>query len=212
MSKIENYVNDLFKDIAKTRKSEELKEELIADLEEKYKDLKENGKSEKDAYNEVISGIGDIDILLKDLEVPKEDMEIRKKTALVVSICTGLYILSIISAIVCDELLDLPDAISGISFFLIIGISTCILIYYFMSIPKYKKIDDTLVEEFKEWKQNKNKNKELKNALDTIVWLLILIIYFMISFLFDCWYISWVLFLVGPLITTIIHLMLGVKE
>ena len=73
MSKIENYVNDLFKDIAKTRKSEELKEELIADLEEKYKDLKENGKSEKDAYNEVISGIGDIDILLKDLEVPKEE-------------------------------------------------------------------------------------------------------------------------------------------
>ena len=128
MSKIENYVNDLFKDIAKTRKSEELKEELIADLEEKYKDLKENGKSEKDAYNEVISGIGDIDILLKDLEVPKEDMEIRKKTALVVSICTGLYILSIISAIVCDELLDLPDAISGISFFLIIGI---LVGYYF---------------------------------------------------------------------------------
>lgn len=213
MNKIENYVEDLFKNIEKTRKSEDLKEELISDLKEKYKDLIENGKSEKEAYNEVISGIGDIDELLKDLEVPnKNEIETRKKSAFVVSICTGLYILSLVSVIICEELLELPDAASAISFFVIVGISTCILIYHFMSIPKYKKVDETLVEDFKEWKHKKNKNKELKNALDTIVWLLILIIYFVISFSLGCWYISWVLFLVGPLVTTIIHLIIGIGE
>ena len=47
MNKIKNYVDDLFKDIRKTRKSEELKEELLSDLEEKYQDLIANGKNEK---------------------------------------------------------------------------------------------------------------------------------------------------------------------
>lgn len=210
MNKIKNYVNDLFTEVRKTRKSEELKEELIADLEEKYIDLTKNGMSEMDAYNEVIHGIGDIDELLEELKtVPQfEEMQTRKKTAFVVSLCVGLYILSLISVIICDELLEM-ETISAISFFVIAGLATCILVYHFMSIPKYNKVEETLVEDFKEWKHQKNKNKQLLNALDTITWLMILIVYFVISFMFNCWYISWILFLVAPLVTTIIHLIAG---
>ena len=68
MNKIKDYVDDLFKDIRKTRKSEELKEELLSDLEEKYQDLISNGKKEKEAYQEVIGGIGDVDELLEELK------------------------------------------------------------------------------------------------------------------------------------------------
>lgn len=214
MNKIKNYVNDLFKEVKSTRKSEELKEELIADLEEKYQDLINGGTNEKDAYNEVIRGIGDIDLLLESLKTPSyiDRQNTRKKTALVVSICIGIYILALISVIVCEELLELPDTISAICFFGIGGLATCILVYHFMSIPKYEKESDTLVEEFKEWKHTKNKNKQLLDALNTITWLFILIVYFTISFLFNCWYISWVLFLVAPLITTIIRLFVGMGE
>lgn len=214
MNKIKNYVDDLFKDIKKTRKSEDLKEELLSDLEEKYQDLISNGKTEKEAYQEVIGGIGDVDELLEELKVPVtyENLEMRKKTAFIVSLSVGLYILSLISVIVCEELLEFPDTISAISFFGIAGIATCILIYHFMSIPKYRRVDDSFVEIRKEKLDTIDKNKQLLNALDTIVWLLILIIYFLISFLFNCWYISWILFLVGPLITTIVHLLVGGKE
>lgn len=214
MNKIKNYVNDLFKEVKSTRKSEELKEEIVADLEEKYQDLIHSGTSEKDAYNEVIRGIGDIDELLEGLKVSSysEQLSIRKKNAFVVSLCIGIYILALISVIVCEELLELPDTVSAICFFGIGGLATCILVYHFMSIPKYEKESDTLVEEFKEWKYTKNKNKQLLNALNTITWLLILIIYFTISFLFNCWYISWILFLVAPLITTIIGLFIGMGE
>jgi hypothetical protein len=212
MNKIKNYVDDLFKDIRKTRKSEELKEELLSDLEEKYQDLIANGKNEKEAYQEVIGGIGDVDELLEELKEPTEDLETRKRTAFVVSLSVGLYILALISTIICDELLELPDTISAVSFFGIAGIATCILIYHFMSIPKYQKMDDSFVEIRKEKIDARNKNKQLLSALDTIVWLLILIIYFLISFLFDCWYISWILFLVGPLVTTIVHLLVGGDE
>lgn len=214
MNKIKNYVEELFKDVKKTRKSEELKEEIIADLEEKYQDLVKTGTNEKDAYNEVICGIGDVDELLKELKTPlyHEDLATRKKTAMIVSISVGLYILSLVSVMICEELLELPEVISAVSFFTIAGFATCLLVYHFMSIPKYQKMDETLVEDFKEWKHTKDKNKQLLNALDTIVWLLILIIYFLISFLFNCWYISWVLFLVGPLVTTIVHLIVGMEK
>ena len=141
MNKIKNYVDDLFKDIRKTRKSEELKEELLSDLEEKYQDLIANGKNEKEAYQEVIGGIGDVDELLEELKEPTQDLETRKKTAFVVSLSVGLYILALISTIICDELLELPDTISAVSFFGIAGIATCILIYHFMSIPKYQKME-----------------------------------------------------------------------
>ena len=213
-NKIKNYVDDLFKDIRKTRKSEELKEELLADLEEKYHDLMNNGKNEKEAYQEVIGGIGDVDELLEELKTPvyEQTLEMRKKTAFIVSLSIGLYILSLIAAIICEELLELPDAISALSFFGLAGLATCILVYHFMSIPKYQKVDDSFVELRKEKLDNQNKNKQLLNALDTIVWLLILIIYFLISFFFRCWYVSWVLFLVGPLMTTIIHLLVGMRD
>ena len=54
MEKIKKYVNELFKDAPKTNKTEELKEELLLDLTEKYNDLIKEGKTKTEAYNEVI--------------------------------------------------------------------------------------------------------------------------------------------------------------
>ena len=41
---------------------------MLSDLEEKYQDLIANGKNEKEAYQEVIGGIGDVDELLEELK------------------------------------------------------------------------------------------------------------------------------------------------
>lgn len=135
----------------------------------------------------------------------------RKKTGLIVAVCVGLYILALISCIVLDELM-MPDFITASSFLAIAGISTCILIYHFMTRPKYTKYDDTVVEEFKEWKGKKDKNKELKKAIDSIIWTLTVIIYLLISFTFGIWYISWIIFLIATLVENIIHLLFKLGE
>jgi imidazoleglycerol phosphate synthase glutamine amidotransferase subunit HisH len=96
--KLRSYVENLFAPAPKTKKANELKEEFIANLSEKYRDLVASGKSEEEAYHTVISGIGDIDELIKSLEEtqmfdPIRDRKDRQKNALIVSVSV-MFILS----------------------------------------------------------------------------------------------------------------------
>lgn len=213
MEKIRKYVDSLFKDTAKTKQVRELKEELVNDLEEKYSDLIESGKEEKEAYQEVISGIGDMDTLLASLQINDEvqNVEYRKKTALAVSSSVGIYILSLVAVIVLSEL-GAPDYASVSAFLILVGAATCILIYHFISTPKYIKKEETLVEDFKEWKNAKNKNKEIRSAISSILWTLTVIIYLLISFIWSIWPISWIIFLVAALLEGIVNLIFKLKE
>lgn len=219
MEKIRNYINELFEKTPKTKKVVDFKEELIADLQEKYEDLIENGKSEKEAYKEVIVGIGDIDELLINFD--KSNSEIinfeetmikhKRKSAAVVSLSVGLYILSVITIIVLTEL-NVPDFVSVSSFLTIAAIPTCILIYHYMSIPKYEKLDDTMIEEFKEWKLERNKKHQLTKSILSIYWSFIVLIYFIISFVWGIWHISWLIFIIGGIVENIIEIMFDMKR
>ena len=81
-----------------------------------------------------------------------------------------------------------------------------------MSKPKYSKYEDTMVEEFKEWKGKKDKNKEIRKAISSIIWTLTVIIYIFISFTFGIWYISWIIFIIASLIENIITLIFKLGE
>lgn len=214
--KIRVYVNNLFEGAPNTKKANDLKDEIISNANDKYNDLISEGKSEQEAYEKVTADIGNVDELISELvkenPITREyHEETRRKTAFVVSVSVGLYILSLISVIVLDEL-GLPDFISASSLFVLAGIPTCILIYHFMSKPKYSKYEDTMVEEFKEWKGKKDKNKEIRKAISSIIWTLTVIIYIFISFTFGIWYISWIIFIIASLIENIITLIFKLGE
>ena len=222
---IRKHVNKLFEDAPQTKRAFDLKEELISNLTEKYNDLVAGGKSEKESYDNVIAGIGDVSELVSNLEQsnPMNELELnkwRKRTALIVSICIGLYILAIISCIttaVTFESLnmtgdDLMDAIPAIAFLVMAAIPTCIIVYHFMSKPKYTKVDNTLVEEFKEWKADKEKDHSIRKAISSVLWLSIVLIYLVISFVFGAWAFSWIIFIIGAVIENIITLLMKLKE
>ncbi len=214
--KIRKEVNSLFEKAPNTKRANDLKDEIISNAEDKYEDLIKQGKNEEEALQIVIEEIGNVDELIEELNKnnpihTQYVEEARKKTALIVSICVGLYILSVIACVVLDEL-GLPDFITASSFLSIAGASTCVLIYHFMTKPKYTKYDDTIVEEFKEWKGKKDKNKEIKKTIDSIIWTLTVIIYLVVSFTFGIWYISWIIFLIASLIENIIKLIFKLGE
>ncbi len=214
--KIRKEVNILFENAPNTKRANDLKDEIISNAEDKYEDLINQGKKEDEALRTVIKEIGNVDELIEELNrnnpIHTEYGQIaRKKTGLIVSVCVGLYILSIIVCVVLDEL-GLPDFITASSFLAVAGFSTCILIYYFMTKPKYKKYEDTMVEEFKEWKGKNDKNKEIKKAIDSILWTLTVIVYLIISFTYGIWYISWIIFLIASLIENIIKLIFKLFE
>lgn len=69
METIKNYLDNLFAGMIKTAEIMKLKEDLLANMEDKYNELKERGKSENEAIGIVISEFGNIDELVRELNI-----------------------------------------------------------------------------------------------------------------------------------------------
>lgn len=78
--KIINHVNSIFAPYEKTKNVSELKLELIANLQERYFDLEQEGMDEDAAFRKTIESIGDIKEILEDFQ---EGMESISKEVLV---------------------------------------------------------------------------------------------------------------------------------
>lgn len=210
-------LDELFENAPKTNRATELKEELLANLMDKYNDLLSSGKSEEDAFNIAIGGIGDVDELLKGLKeesvFDNEKLEKdRKKHALILSVSIGLYIMSAVILILCSEVFNIDENIGVCLMLTIDAIATCLIIYNAVSRPKYLKTDDTIVEEFKEWKSTNSRDKEVMKSIKSIFWMIIVAIYLLISFVFGIWSFSWIIFIIGAAIEKIITLAFQLKR
>ena len=209
-ARIREYVSQLFADAPRTQKARDLQEEVCANLLDKYADLLSQGVPEERAFDEVVGGIGEIDELIRGLkgeELVPEDPRAKRRSALLVSIAVMLYILSVTPVILAES--DL----SVVGMFAMIAVATMLLIYNHMTRPKYQRADDTMVEEFKEWKQEKeHRESSLYRAIAGAVWALILIAYFCLSFFTGAWEITWVLFLIGIAAQQIVRAVLSLRK
>lgn len=204
-------LDELFINAPQTNKARELKEELLANLMDKYSDLISSGKSEEEAFNLTMDGIGDIDELLRGLKENdvfnyKQVTEDRKKSALIISVSIGLYIMSVVILIFCSEVLKINDEIAVCLMLSMDAVATCLIIYNAVSRPKYLKADNTIVEEFKEWKSTNNAEKEVVKSIKSIMWLVIVALYFLLSFAMGIWAFSWIIFIIGMAVDRIITL------
>lgn len=214
IQRIRSYVNDLFKDAPFTKKTMELKEEVCANLIDKFVDLTGQGMPEEEAYNAAIASIGDIDELfdmMKREQQQEEDPHAKKRSALLVSSAIALYIVSTIPLFLADVLKY--DAVIGLVFTCCIcAVATALLIYNSMTRPKYHKLDDTMVEEFKEWKQQSGQQYSWYGAASGLLWTLIVAFYFIVSFLFNIWAVSWIIFIIGAALQQILRAAMFMKR
>ena len=208
---IRAYVNKLFEHTPSTRMVDEAREELLSGCIDKYEDLIKGGTGEEDAYRTVITGIGDVGELVSSLgktnefDVQKIEAN-RNKRAIFISVAVALYIIALASVIIIDTYSPLPD-LAPISLFVISAIATGILIYGNMSTStSYKKQEDTIVENVKEKISGSDKNSQLRKAISSTMWTLLVVVYLVVSFSTGWWHITWILFLVGALIENIIQL------
>ena len=209
--KIEEYVNELFENAPNNKKSMEFKEELLANLLEKYNDLVQSGMEREAAYNKVVGSIGNIDDLFED-DAIKETKEIsdKKKYARNIAIAVMMYILCPVSVILSDVWGN--ETLGIVIMFVLIACATGLIIYTNMSRPKYNKQDDTIVEEFKEWQSTKSSNyrayKSIKSAITSIT----VVVYLLVSFLTFQWWITWVIFLIGGAVEKAVKAYFEMKE
>lgn len=208
--RIVSFVEAAFENAPRTVHAKELKEELLTNMNEKYNDLLAAGQSEEDAYIAVINGMGDVQELINGLA--KEDVLMyeniqkqRQKSALLVSISVGMYIFAVIVAIIVNEFTR-SSFLAPVIFLIIAAAATCILVYNALSKPRYIKVRDTVVEDFKEWNTNNKRTKSLKTSLISLMWTIITVVYFIISFWIGNWSVSWIIFLIGAVLTQIINI------
>jgi len=206
--RLRHYIDELFAKAPSTVRAVELKEELYQNLTDKYNDLIAEGKSEESAFNIAIASIGDVDSLISGLTGEKQaasETE-RKRSALVTAIAIGLYILSPIPIIL------LQDEMGLMILLLFAAIATAMLIYNGVTRERYVKADDTMVEDFKAWKQNgKQKNKAVEAIVGSF-WLIAVCVYIVLSFLTGAWHITWIIFLIAAAIASMIRGLFMLKQ
>lgn len=206
-NKIEAYVKKLFENAPKTSKTKELKEEIIANLIEKYNDLIDGGMHSDYAYNQVIANIGNIDDLIDyDDEYREEEKRQRIKSAKITAIAVMIYIISPVCV------LTIQNEVGVILLLILVALATGLLVYNYMSKPKYIGEDSSMVEEFKEWKSESQNKHRSRKSLISAMWSITVALYFVVSFLFGAWAFSWVIFLIGSAIEQIIKAYFDLKE
>ncbi len=211
------HVEKLFEQAPKTRRAVELKEELLANLTDRYNDLLSRGMDEEEALRTVIDSIGDIDELIDGLRQTNvmdynQMLKERKKTARVVTLSIGLILFGVIFLVTSVAALKADPVLMVAIMLLIFLVAICTLVYHFMSRPRYAKADDTIVEEFKEWKAESAQDERIRKSIHSILWTSTTAIYFILSFVFRTWAYSWIIFIIAAVADRIITLSFQLKE
>jgi len=219
--KLRRYVDSLFEETTPTRKSVELKEEMIQNLNDKYQDLISEGKTNEAAYNIAVAGIGDISELLNELEPRNDQIELgyeevenaRKKSAALTAIAVMMYILSPLTIIILSYVSARNvDAIGLPIFFLMVAGATGLLIYNNMTQPKKRKMQDSVVGDFREWQSDNKDRKQMRKAISSALWSITVLVYLVISFMTFMWHITWIIFIISGVIESLINVMFQMKK
>lgn len=169
METIKTYLFNVFSNLPQTKELENLKLEILNNMEDKYNELKSEGKSENEAIGIVISEFGNIDELINELDInltnestnfPTLSKEIvssfisdKNKCSFFVSIGVVLCILSASILILVSQLLEdkiifsslsrnLSDNIPLIPLVLLLIPAVSLFIYSEFKLYKYQYINN----------------------------------------------------------------------
>jgi len=200
------YVNLLF---AGAKDCEEIRQEILQNTLDRYDDLIAEGRVPEAAYRLAITGIGDINEILgtacprapvhKHAVEPEtqQDDEKKKRNR---AVAIGLYIVSIIPLIVLDDFLDMD--ILGLSITLIlVAVATIILITNSTSDDKEDEEDRPMTPQ-----------QELRRSIGKLIGAIGLVVYLVLSFITQMWYITWLIFPIMGAVKGLVNAILDLKE
>ena len=199
-----SYVDLLF---AGSENAGDVKQEILQNTLDRYDDLLSQGKTPQAAYSLAISGIGDISELLCNSPEPAVDEPIVtgevdwrgrpithmwKKVLCAIGIC--LYIMCPIPLFVLQNEIGLCGLLT------FVAVATALMV-----ISGGKK---RAAEEAKE-EQPSSPQTELRKAVKSIISIIGLCCYFIVSFKTGAWYITWLIF---PIMAAAEHLAIAIMD
>jgi len=202
------YVELLF---AGAKDSEDIKQEILQNTLDRYDDLIAEGKVPEAAYRLAITGIGDLSEILGTGRQPEAALPrptIADRTAakdtdtpgkkLGRAIAVGLYILCALPILVLDELFGW-DILGVCCTLIIVAVATVIMILC-------KKEDD------EEEKKAEKEESPLRRSIRSLIWVVGLCIYFLLSFATNAWYVTWLCFPIIGAVNGLVTAILDLKE
>lgn len=135
----------------------------------------------------------------KYMEEKEEDIDMKKRTAFVVSASVFLYFIAVIWIILSTSFSWLNEIFAVSGFLFICAIATIWLTYHFLSIPRDKK-----------YLEEKRKKEEIEKY-DGIIAIFFTCIYLLLNFITRAWHITWILWVVFALVIEIVHLLIRMK-
>ncbi len=126
--------------------------------------------------------------------------EVRRKSAEIVSTSVFIYVLAVSIFIVAIDVLNMNEVLAVALFLCVCGWATARIINHFMSVPKFEKTKKEKVE------------NEIESAINGILWSILIAIYFILSFTTMAWNFTWLIFIIGGILTEIIRLIFMLKN
>ncbi len=239
-TKLKEYIDTIYADAERrsprNERLAELKEEMLRNLEEKYDDLIAAGRTPGAAYNIAIAGVGDISDLLDAVSgvdhtakaadsvepphrehrplTPEEREQVeryRRRSAILTPVAIALYILCVIPCIIVDHV------VSVVLMFVLVAIATSMLIYNYMSRPKFDrhvdwKDDDDDDDDESAGKEPRVRRSPIYHAISGALWCVTVCVYLTVSFMTGYWHITWMIFLMATAVDNIIKAIFDLRR
>lgn len=205
--KLISYVNLLF---AGNADCDEVRQEILQNTLDRFDDLIADGKPEEAAYRLAIGGIGDINEILGQEPTPagREASPAEASSRRDTPVKKALRAVGVALYIMCPlPLLALAD--TGMEVTGLCGLLTFVAIATaFMMLGSPSKVSP---EEAPAPKVS-GPRQELWNSIHTLIEVLTLIVYFLVSFVTSAWHITWLIFVIGCALNGLVKAILDLKE
>jgi len=208
------YVDLLF---AGAQDCEDIKQEILQNTLDRYDDLIAEGKVPEAAYRLAITGIGDLSEILgtgsnASAPVPPNPTAaarptIAEKTAdgdtpgkkLLRAIAIGLYIISFIPMFILAEFG--METIGLCCVLVIVALATVLIILGAKKESPEEKKEKILTPK-----------QELRKSISNLIGTIALVVYFILSFTTNAWYITWLVFPIAGAVKGLVKAILDLKE
>lgn len=224
METIRNYVEALFASLPQTADIVSMKEEMLANLEEKFYAMQQEGMNESEAIGRIIASIGSASELKRELgieeevtdkdssvhnpEAAKDDVQpaqmdaeflqefrtYKSQQAKIVAVAVGCFILSPCLYLLFDRN-GRSELVGIIAFFLAVAVGVALCIFAGRHDEYYKTIMEEPV------KAHGRRDSKLSSLFAGVAFPLAVIAYLLMGFCWHLWHPGWVIFPVCGILT-----------
>ena len=215
--KIRSYVSEQMRRAPKGIRVQELIDEITEELLERYNVIVREGYAEEDAYQAVIEELGDTRSIVRSLRNDgiNDNHRLQKQprfSALLLAIGVGFYVVAAAVFLIQFGLMNSGLIPALIPLIFLAGAGTCLLIYTAAAGSKYVRTDDTLVEDFKEFRSFNMQKERIRKSVTAMIWSLTIAAFFVLSVVFNAWGYTWIIFLIGGAISRVVNLAFDLRE